>query len=76
MNEELVNSIDNYLENFVDCYKERYSIALHNVNKYRCSIKQADYCLYMEIIDCIEQYCELNDISIDDIQEEIDFILL
>lgn len=75
MNESLIKSIDEYLNEFIEDYQARYSTALSYVNKYRCGIEQADYCLYNEIIKKIEEYCDEEKLCVEDIQEEIAFIL-
>lgn len=51
-------------ENIED-YELRVQVALNCIDHNRCSLQQADYQLYSEMADLIEEYISDNDLNID-----------
>ncbi len=60
-----------YVIDNVDDFDERYSNALETISIERCPIYRADQKLYMEIIDCVDDWCNDNEDNSDlyDIEE-------
>ena len=55
----------NYLADNIEDYELRVQVALNCIDHNRCSLQQADYQLYSEMADMIEEYISDNDLDID-----------
>lgn len=54
----------------IDSWEERTGAALDAIDHNRCSFEQADYRLYYEIQERIEEYCHDHDLDCEDIDPD------
>lgn len=59
-----------FISSNIEDYEPRLQVALNLIDHNRCSLQQADYQLYSEMADLIEEYISDNDLDID--PDEID----
>lgn len=56
--EERYQEIKQYCENNIEDFELKYELALNVIGRMRCDLKYADYNLYMEIYDKVEEWFE------------------
>lgn len=59
-----------FISSNIEDYEEKVQLALSTIDHNRCSLQQADYQLYSEMVDLVEEYISDNDLDID--PDEID----
>ena len=62
-----------YMAQTIEDYEHRLAVALNIMDRNRCPIQYADYNLYTEMMNQIDEYCYDNDLNPDDI--DIDTVL-
>lgn len=68
--ELIYRDLAKYLAETIEDYEPRIQVALNRIDHNRCSLQQADYQLYSEMVDSVEEYISDNDLDID--PDEID----
>lgn len=63
--ELIYRDLANYLAETIEDYEPRLQVALNRIDHNRCSLQQADYQLYSEMVDLVEEYITDNDLDID-----------
>ena len=64
------NGLKAYIQNNVECFEERSGYAFYVMDRERRSLCSADYQLYQEMLDCAEEYCDVNGLDINDYDME------
>lgn len=54
----------------IEDWEPRVQIALGIIERNRCPLSMADASLYGQIRDCIDEWCESNDMNGEDFEEE------
>lgn len=68
--ELIYRDLARFMAETIEDYEPRLQVALNRIDHNRCSLQQADYQLYSEMADLIEEYISDNDLDID--PDEID----
>lgn len=68
-----IKDVCEYVRNNVENFELRYSLAWDAIGKYRCSLESADPMLYDAISYAVEDYCNDNELDMDDFDIEENF---
>lgn len=68
--ELIYRDLAKFMAETIEDYEPRLQVALNRIDHNRCSLQQADYQLYSEMADLVEEYISDNDLDID--PDEID----
>lgn len=63
--ELIYRDLAKFMAETIEDYELRIQVALNCIDHNRCSLQQADYQLYSEMADLIEEYISDNDLDID-----------
>ena len=59
-NDEIPEECIDYIISNIEDFKKRYRRALNVIDRQRCSLQNADYDLFEEIVDLANEWCEDN----------------
>jgi hypothetical protein len=63
--ELIYRDLAKFMAETIEDYELRIQVALNCIDHNRCSLQQADYQLYSEMADLVEEYISDNDLDID-----------
>lgn len=65
LTKKMTREIAAYCRNNIEDFEERVQLALKKMGRMRCPFSMADQELYDDIVNCICEWCEDNDYSVD-----------
>ena len=70
MAEQILHELYRYCKEHIYRFDDKESLALDEIDQWRCPLDMADESLYNEMMDAIGDYCEDHDLNPDDYDVE------